>query len=188
MGFERMCIDFSFLSEGLENTITSEIDNLLAGGGFVQTDDESGSIIDFLDSLDINFADVVDSNETPQNPTDVEIKQIERPKQKQDVMADFEYVIKNGSRLGYHFLFAFSSVKEFKQTGLKLDLFRHKISFRMSTDDSWEIFNSKIATGLPTHICQYSDSINTCSYRPYIYKNITWDNWYIDEDGKVKND
>lgn len=100
---------------------------------------------------------------------------------------DFTYVIKQGSRLGYHFLLSLNSYADLKQCGLKLDFFRYKMAFQLSVDDSRNMFNNKIASTLPEHICQYDDTLEKYSFRPYLHKGIGWEGWYIDDDGKVVN-
>ena len=98
---------------------------------------------------------------------------------------DFVYVLKHGSRLGYHFLMHLNAYTDVKQSGLKAEFFRHKLSFQLSVEDSRNMFSNKLASTLPEHICQYDDSIEHFSFRPYLHKDILWDGWYIDENGDV---
>lgn len=100
---------------------------------------------------------------------------------------DFLYVLKQGSRLGYHFAAVFNNFSDTKLAGLKTDWFRHRLAFQISTDDSIEMFGKRIASSLPTHICQYSDSLETFSFRPYLHQGVTWDGWEVDENGDVVN-
>lgn len=98
---------------------------------------------------------------------------------------DLQFIVMQGSRLGYHFLLALSSYSDLKQTGLKLEYFRYKLSFQASVDDSRTLFGNKVACGLPEHICQFDDSFDRYSFRPLLHNGINWDGWSIDADGKV---
>ncbi len=98
---------------------------------------------------------------------------------------DFSYIIKQGSRLGYHFFMQLSSLADLKSTGLKLDYFRYKLAFQISADDSRTVFGTKIASTLPEHICQFDDTLEHYSLRPYLHKGASWDGWYIDEAGNT---
>lgn len=98
---------------------------------------------------------------------------------------DFLYVFKQGSRLGYHFMMNLSTLADLKQTGLKDEYFRYKMSFQISVDDSRKLFNSKIASALPEHICQYDDTLEKYSFRPYLHKGVSWEGWYVGDDGNV---
>lgn len=82
-----------------------------------------------------------------------------------DAQADFAYVMKQGSRLGYHFMMCLSNFVDLKQCGLKPDLFRYKLAFQVSVDDSRALFNNKIASVLPEHICQFDDTLERFSFR-----------------------
>lgn len=98
--------------------------------------------------------------------------------------SDYEFVVKSGSRLGYHFVQVLNSFSDLKTTGLKLDYFRYRLSFQVSVDDSRTLFNSKVGSTLPEHICQFDDTLERYSFRPYLHEGVEWDGWYI-EDGKV---
>ena len=100
---------------------------------------------------------------------------------------DFTYVIKQGSRLGYHFLLNLNSFSDVKQCGLKRDFFRYKLAFSMSVEDSRAFFDNKTASTLPEHICQYDDSLERYSFRPYLHYGIGWEGWSVNNDGTVNN-
>lgn len=104
-----------------------------------------------------------------------------------NAMADLQYIVKQGSRMGYHFLLLLNSFADLKVTGMKLDWFRHRMAFQISAEDSRQIFGSKAASGLPERICQYYDTLNRHSFRPYLHKDITWDGWMVDENGGAVN-
>lgn len=100
---------------------------------------------------------------------------------------DFATIVKLGSRLGYHFLLSLNSLADLKSTGLKTEFFRYKMAFQVSVDDSRTLFNNKSASELPSHICQLDDTLERYSFRPYLHKGISWEGWYVDENGNVIN-
>ena len=100
---------------------------------------------------------------------------------------DFVYVIKQGSRQGCHFLLALNSLADLKSCGLKAEFFRYKLAFQMSVEDSRNLYNSKAASSLPEHICQFDDGLERYSFRPYLHYGIEWDGWSVDRSGKVIN-
>ena len=100
---------------------------------------------------------------------------------------DFNYIVKQGSRLGRHFMLHLTSFADFKATGLKLDDFRHRMAFQIPADDSRELFVNKSASSLPEHICQYYDLIDRYSFRPYLHSGIGWEGWSVEPDGRVNS-
>lgn len=107
--------------------------------------------------------------------------------QSYNALEDFKYIVKQGSRFGYHFMLCLSDLSDLKTTHLQQELFRHKMVFQISADDSIALFASKIASRLPEHICQYSDSMEQYSLRPFIHEGISWDGWDIDSHGEAVN-
>jgi len=61
------------------------------------------------------------------------------------------------------------------------------MAFQMSAEESRSLFDKKIASTLPEHICQYDDTIVQYSFRPYLHYGIGWDGWSVTEDHKVIN-
>ena len=104
-----------------------------------------------------------------------------------NALEDFKYIVKQGSRFGYHFLLCLNDLSDLKATHLQQDLFRHKIVFQISADDSIALFASKIASRLPEHICQYSNALEQYSLRPFIHEGVSWDGWDIGPDGEAVN-
>ena len=102
-----------------------------------------------------------------------------------NALEDFQYVVKQGSRLGYHFMLCLNTYADLKTTTLKVDLFRHRMSFQVSADDSRELFGNRNASALPERICQYHDTIEGYSFRPYMHNGIVWDGWEVDENGRA---
>lgn len=98
---------------------------------------------------------------------------------------DFLYIIKQGSRLGYHFMLNLTAYSDLKQMSLKPDMFRYKMAFQVSAEDSRDLFASKVASTLPEHICQFDDTLDRYSFRPYLHKGLTWEGWFVDDNGEV---
>lgn len=94
---------------------------------------------------------------------------------------DLKYIVRQGSRLGYHFMLCLSDYSDIKSTRLQQEWFRHKLAFQISGDDSISLFASKVASKLPEHICQYSDTLEQYSLRPFIHPGVSWDGWEVDE-------
>lgn len=105
-----------------------------------------------------------------------------------DASDDLLYVIKMGSKFGYHFMLDLNKITDIKSmSGVKTDLFRYRLAFQISADDSRDLFGTKIASGLPEHVCQFDDSLSRYSFRPYLHKDIGWDGWSVDENNQVIN-
>ena len=100
---------------------------------------------------------------------------------------DLQYIATRGSRKGIHLLLGVNSYSDLKQTGLKLDWFSHRMAFQISIDDSRMVFGTKIANTLPEHVCEYTDSLDSFSFRPYIHKGVSWDGWEVDKNNAVRN-
>ncbi len=104
-----------------------------------------------------------------------------------NALEDFRYVVRQGSRFGYHFLLCLNTLADLKPTRLNGEMFRHRMVFQLSLDDSLSLFNSRIATKLPEHICQYSDGLEAFSFRPFLHPGVTWDGWEVAPDGTAQN-
>ena len=100
-----------------------------------------------------------------------------------DATNDFRYIVRQGSRFGYHFFLCLNNLSDLKSTKLQEDLFKHRMAFQVSGDDSIQLFSSKVASKIPEHICQYSNMLEQYSFRPFLHKEISWDGWQLDEDG-----
>lgn len=99
--------------------------------------------------------------------------------------ADFAEIIRQGSRLGYHFMMVLNDYSDLKQTSTKIDLYRHRMSFATDVETARELFSGRAASELPEHICQYSNRMEQFSFRPYLHPGITWEGWYVDEKGEL---
>ena len=188
MGFERIYADFE-LYDSSYNKASSSGDI----PGLVDGDDEEVSLFEFLNN-ELGPDELSNRIDADKNNISIEPDiitgdlDLTHGNGVYDAKEDFNYILKRGSRLGYHFIWVADAVSDLRQNRIDLEYFRHKIAFNLSRDDSWEIFGSKIASDLGTHICQYSDGIKKNSFHPYIHKELSWDGWYVDEDGIAKNE
>lgn len=122
----------------------------------------------------------------PEVKTEVR-KSAPRQETSYNAKSDFEFVVKQGSRLGYHFILDLNNYADLKTCGLKSDFFRYRLAFQMSVDDSRLMFNNRIASTLPEHICQFDDGLERYSFRPYLHAGISWEGWSVSTDGVVTN-
>ncbi len=122
-----------------------------------------------------------------QNQTAMQEENEEEEDKAYDASDDLKYIIKQGSRFGYHFMLCLNDFSDLKATHLSQDLFRHKMAFQLSADDSVALFSSRTASKLPEHVCQYSSSLEQYSFRPFIHEGVSWDGWDIGPDGKATN-
>ena len=126
------------------------------------------------------FSRIPVSKKAETKPSEPQKKAEEKPVNPAE---EFQELIRQGSRYGYHFIITASSLADFRQTGLKLDLFRHRISGQVSKDDSTELFGQRnAASELPEHVCVYDNGTERYSYRPYLHPGLNWDGWYVNED------
>lgn len=106
---------------------------------------------------------------------------------KGNLLADLQYVIQQGGRKGIHFAVVLNSYGDLKQTGLRLDYFRHRVAMSMPAEDSRTMFGTKVASELPEHIGVYTDMMDRYSFRPYLHRGLTWDGLEVSENGEVIN-
>lgn len=151
-------------------------------------------IKDFLAKEEIKFREKygasfdsskpVAKSEPQVQPTEtIAVESYEKESNAYNAQDDLSYVLKQGSRLGVHFMVNLNNFSDIKMCGFKTDNFRYKLAFQLPTEDSRNLFNSKIASTLPEHICQFDDSFDRYSFRPYLHHGISWDGWYVDDDG-----
>ena len=104
-------------------------------------------------------------------------------KEKPDYAEDLRYIVGRGSNYGYHFLLCAEDYPKLRSSKLKPEWFRHKLSFCISSDDASTIFGRRRAAQLPARIGLYSTDTSEFTFRPYLHRGITWDNWDVDETG-----
>ena len=100
-----------------------------------------------------------------------------------DIRDDLEVILTEGPRLGYHVFIYSRRYDEFKQTRYNLDLFKHRLTFKCSKDDSRNIINNASAFNLGEIAFLYTDMQTSFSMRPYLHEGLKWDGWETDNYG-----
>lgn len=141
---------------------------------------------EFVEKFGMNAAPEAEAKTASEEPAPAEAEPAPEPESPvYNAAEDFKYLVKQGSRFGYHFLLALNTLSDLRATGLQPELFRHKLSFQVSADDSVTLFGNKTASRLPGHICQYSDSLESYSLRPFLHPGLSWDGWETDAEGRA---
>ena len=62
---------------------------------------------------------------------------------------------------------------------LELDeaCFEHRMVFGSSLEDAIDT--------LPKHVCLYRNTKEYFTFRPYLYQELSWDGWTVDENGNA---
>ena len=195
-GAERICNDFELArktntSKDSSGIAAFSVNSLISSGAMTEQGDNEPDLFAFLGGTA--------SEETPAVPVPAPAapavsETASEPEEETvetgayNAKEDFNEILRQGSRLGYHVVTVSNSLADFKQGGLHEDLFRHRLAFKLPKDDSWDIFGSGAAVGMPEHVCRYSNMIEGYSFRPYIHKELSWDGWVVDDEGNVKNE
>ncbi len=193
MGMERICSDFEFTENNEHGKIEItnspfEINNLIKSGVLIEQEENAPDLFEQLLGGNTVTSDSQSSKMSILEMTESENKSEEKEETNvYNAMDDFLYILRQGSRLGYHFMTVFNSLADFKQSGVKDELFRHRMAFQIPKDDSWEFFGSGLATTLPEHVCRYSNAISSYSFRPYLHREFCWDGWTVNEQGIADN-
>lgn len=106
-----------------------------------------------------------------------------------DPREDLKYILKSGPRFGCHFVVALNTAAEFGLCKLGQDDFRHKVMFRMAKADALEVTNTTIAAQLENvaeRCYRYTNGLDSCTFRPYLYPGLFWDGWEVGSDGNVQ--
>ena len=106
---------------------------------------------------------------------------------KHDYLADLRQIMTRGSRYGYHFLLCCRDGAEFRQSKAPAELFRHRLAFRISGDDASLFFGNNRAARLPQHVCLYTSDYSVFTFRPFLHRGVTWDDWEVDENGNASH-
>lgn len=102
-----------------------------------------------------------------------------------EVEEGIEQLIHKGAYYGIHFLLNAGNAQEFGETGFRSKMFKHKIAFPMSRDDSYTILGDKKASQLDEGTFIYSDGYKYQTLRPHIHKGAPYSGWFVDDDGNV---
>ena len=142
--------------------------------------------MEFKEQIETEFKDRMESSEKNADIQNVN-KKDDKYEKAYNATDDFKKFIRQASRCGINLVVALNSIADLKQMSIRNDEFRHRLAFQLSVDDSRTLFGNKTASNLPEHICMYDDTMERYSFRPYIHKDISWDGWYISEDGNLIN-
>lgn len=123
-----------------------------------------------------------DYSDTPKMQKDVEVEKVGI----YDIWNDLEVILREGPRFGYHVFTYFRTYDEFKQTKYHLELFKHKITFQCSQDDSRDIMSKSTAFNLGEIAFLYTDMKTIFSMRPYLHEGLQWDGWETDDFGHAR--
>ena len=186
IGLESLCIEFEYLKNVSDSYIDAET---------VSEEEIPQEIIEASKAGDSILGDLFEDDEIetiPKSPSKSKVisKDVD-DERLYNANSDLKDVIKKGSRLGIHFMVCVNSYIDFKRTGLSLEEFLHRMAFRIPKDDAISIFpsgSSNSVLQMPEHVCMYTDMMSRFSFRPYIYKDINWDGWSVNNKGEAVND
>lgn len=192
IGMDRVCSDFEIAvpgkngGSGIDHSAT---DAMMSSAAWIETDPDEPDLFTFLNEAEATglIYQPPETEQEPEKPAETAEPAEDKESGAYDAGDDFREILMQGSRFGYHVVAVASSVADFGQSRAKIELFRHRMSFQIPKDDSWELFGSSLAAELPAHICRYSNMMTSFSFRPYLHKEFEWEGWTVDEQGNAVN-
>lgn len=130
-------------------------------------------------------ASVQEYNTADKKAQEEEAAQEEEELTIRDARNDLEWILKNGSFFGLHFLFYFEQGCDFVNLRMRSQVFKHKILFSMSKDDAMEIGCRK-ASAIDAGTFVYSNGKDVYTMRPHIFNGIPLNGWIVDDEGNVE--
>lgn len=100
-----------------------------------------------------------------------------------DISNDLEFILREGPRFGIHCFLFYRTYDEHKQTRISIDLFKHKLTFQCSKDDSRNIIQNSSAFELGEVALLYTDLTTSFTMRPYLHNGLSWNGWETDDMG-----
>ena len=97
---------------------------------------------------------------------------------------EMPYIIKRAPYYGTHFVFCFERAENAVQN-LKMDLFKHKMLFSMSLENSINISGTKKANLLKPTICLYTNGNEEFTFQAHLHKNVPCNGWKIADDDTI---
>lgn len=97
---------------------------------------------------------------------------------------EMPYIIKRAPYYGTHFVFCFERAENAVQN-LKMDLFKHKMLFSMSLENSINISGTKKANLLKPTICLYTNGNEEFTFQAHLHKNVPCNGWKITDDDAI---
>ena len=102
-----------------------------------------------------------------------------------DARSDMKSIVTRASLFGLHFLFYFERANDFVNIHIDGRMFKHKILFSMSNQESFSIMGSRKASDIGDGVFIYTDDRDICTMRPHIFKGVTLNGWSVDEEGNI---
>lgn len=102
-----------------------------------------------------------------------------------DARSDVEWLLKRGPLYGIHFVLCFEQAKDFLNLRLDNSLFRHKILFPLSREDSLNLMSARKANEIEDGTFVYTNGKDAHTMRPHIYKGVPCNGWIIEKDGSI---
>ena len=172
-GLENMTNDMLFLS-GMSGISTSPF-----SGGLAKP--TGPSFLDILNkSIETGVPLDLDEKSSSGEPNEVE--------EIYDARSDLEYIVTYGPLYGYHTVIIFHSIMEYEKAHLKNELFKHKVFFPFPKSQTMTLVGSYEASEIARmrdHVFLYTNGLESLTYRPYLYKSLSWDGWELDDSGNV---
>lgn len=102
-----------------------------------------------------------------------------------DARDDLEWVVKRASSYGVHFTFCYEQAQDFINSKMDEKIFRHKLAFAMSRDDSSEILGNRKANEIESGTLLYSNGKDMFTMHPHLYQGVPCNGWVIDNQGSI---
>jgi len=180
LGAESLIMDMSFLESSFSHTSNDTYSPLASMDVDMRKPDEPDilSLLEMVESGSVSLDEVEDDKAQDVAVSSAQSEEVTL----YDARDDLNYILTHGSRLGYHFVFTFSTVGEFVQCKIPNSLFKHKITFRLSKTDAMEltgVSKSNAILNLAEHCFRYTNGLDSVSFRPYMHQSLSWDGWVM---------
>lgn len=188
LGLDVLLRNMEFLARAQNRTKEDSVDVISDRVPSELMVEDRRSTLDYLAQLEAELGITEGSAQSQPGPSASATKPIQAHKEQSrvyDIRADFDVILREGPRLGYHVIAGFRSFDEFKQVKYSADLFKHRVTFQCSKEDSRNIIGSSEAFGLSEGAFLYSNMQTSFSMRPYLHRGIEWNGWTVDEDGNA---
>lgn len=171
LGMEMILMDMNFL-----DTAPSSKDN---NNKIITIEKREEGELDILSQM-LAGSPVVPSDDRNRNYRELSSNINEEKNLLYDARDDLKYIFTHGPRFGYHFVLVFNSTGDFKQNKLDESLFKHKVFFRNSKNETFGYVNSldsRVISEMETHHFRYCNGIESVSFRPFLHSGLSWDGW-----------
>ena len=86
-----------------------------------------------------------------------------------------------GPKKGVHFMVVTDDGETYESTGMDINVFRHKLLFRMNMQTSFKLCKSSVASEIEEGKVIYVGTRTQRLLRPYLYSGLTIDRWRMGE-------